>query len=410
MTNSGGAEPSPTMLSATLRKITETLAGELARPTEHSPDWTDFEWVMARAVAVLHGVSPLLSRTLRWQGPPDWAAFLEEQRAHTALRHVRIRELLRRIDLRAREEGVAAVALKGAALHAIGLYAAGERPMADIDLLVRPADAERTARMLESLGFYECGKSWKERVFTPIDGHAPNDLGEHSDNDIKIELHERICERLPWHITDVTDHVFPSQAYPGLNAYPSRASLMIHLLLHAAGSMAFQSLRLLQLHDLAALSSLMTESDWDEVLAHSSSGQRLWWALPPLRLTSRYYSSRVPARVLSALDDVCPFLLERISRNKSLYDVSYSYPRVDALPGVEWSQSFHELLGFVASRVRPSAEHVALREQMAKTQAWAVQSQWAHLSQGRRVVRWITSRPTRATTMHAVRAALGQPQ
>ncbi|HEY3658069.1 MAG TPA: nucleotidyltransferase family protein [Steroidobacteraceae bacterium] len=410
MSISGSAEPSPMMLPATLRKITETLAGELARPTEHAPDWSDFEWVMARAVAVLHGVSPLLSRTLRWQGPPDWAAFLDEQRAHTALRHVRIRELLRRIDLRAREEGVGAVALKGAALHAMGLYAAGERPMADIDLLVRPADAERAARMLESLGFYESCVSWKERVFTPVDEHAPNSLGEHSDNSIKIELHERICERLPWHITDVTEHVFPSQAYPGLNAYPSRASLMIHLLLHAAGSMAFQSLRLLHLHDLAQLSSLMTDADWDEVLAHGSSGRRLWWALPPLRLTSRYYSSRVPARVLAALGNVCPFLLERVSGHKSLYDVSYSYLWVDALPGAEWSQSFREFLGFAVSRVRPSADHVAMREQTAKTQAWAVQSQWAHLSQGRRVARWITSRPTRPATMHAVRAALARTQ
>jgi hypothetical protein len=395
-------------LQASLRKVTETLAEELARPTEIAPDWSEVEWNVARAVAVMHGVSPLLSRALRWRGPPGWVKFLEEQSAHTVRRHGRIAELLRRIDQRAREEGVAAIALKGAALHAIGLYAAGERPMADIDLLVRPADTQRTARMLDSLGFYESCASWKERVFTPIDEHAPNALGEHSDNNIKIELHERICERLPWHITDVTDDVFPSRAYPGLNAYPSRASLMIHLLLHAAGSMAFQSLRLLHLHDLAALSALMTESDWDEVLAYGLSGRRLWWALPPLKLTSRYYSCRVPARVLAALGDVCPFLLERIAGHKSLYDVSYSYPWVDALPGVEWSQSIRELLEFVVSRVRPSAEHVALREQTAKTQAWAVQSQWAHLSQGRRVVRWITSRPTRPATMHAVRAALAQ--
>jgi hypothetical protein len=361
-------------------------------------------------VAVLHGVSPLLSRTLRWQGPPGWATFLEAQRAHTALRHVRIRELLRRIDLRTRKEGIAAVALKGAALHAIGLYAAGERPMADIDLLVRPADAERAARMLDSMGFYESCVSWKERVFTPIDEHAPSNLGEHSDNGIKIELHERVCERLPWHITDVTDDVFPSRAYPGLNAYPSRASLMIHLLLHAAGSMAFQSLRLLHLHDLAQLSWMMTDAEWDDVLARGLRGRRLWWALPPLRLASRYYTSKIPARVLAALGDICPFLLERVSGHKSLYDVSYSYLWVDALPGVEWSQTVRELVRFAVSRVRPSAEHVAMREQTAKTQAWAVQSQWARLSQSRRVVRWITSRPTRPATMHAVRAALGQTQ
>ena len=126
---------------------------------------------------------------------------------------------------------LAAVALKGVALHAIGLYAVGERPMADIDLLVRPADAQRMARLLESLGFYEASASWKERVFTPLVEHAVGGLGEHSNNNVKIELHERICEKLPWRITDVTGCIFPSQAHPGVNAYPSTASLMIHLLL-----------------------------------------------------------------------------------------------------------------------------------------------------------------------------------
>jgi hypothetical protein len=231
-------------------------------------------------------------------------------------------------------------------------------------------------------------------------------LGEHSNNNVKIELHERICEKLPWRITDVTGCVFPTQARPGVNAYPSTASLMIHLLLHAAGAMAYQALRLLHLHDLAQLSSRMTEADWDEVLAHRWLGGTLWWAFPPLNLASRYFSSRFPSRVLEALADDCPFVLGRVSRRRTLYEVSYSYPCVDAFPGVEWVQSIREVLEYAVNRVRPSAEHVALREQAAKSEAWASQSEWARLSQGRRIVRWVTSRPPRAVTMHAVSAAL----
>ena len=83
-----------------------------------------------------------------------------------------------------------------------------------------------------------------------------------------------------------------------------------------------------------------------------------------------------------------------------------SYRYVDAFPGIEWAQSFREALEYTVNRVRPSAELVALREQSAKSDAWAAQSQWAHLSQGRRIVRWVTSRPPRAVTMHAVTAAL----
>jgi hypothetical protein len=405
MNESRGALPTPTAFQGTLRKITEALARELACPTQRAPDWSDFEWKIARAVAAMHGVSPLLSKTLLWQGPAGWMTFLEEQRIHTATRHRRIADLLQRIDERGRAAGIAAVALKGAALHAMGLYAVGERPMADVDLLVRPADAERLARLLESLGFHEAWASWKERVFTPLVERAVGGLGEHSNNDIKIELHERICERLPWRLTDVTDCVFPTQARPGVTAYPSTASLMIHLLLHAAGAMAFQALRLLHLHDLARLSSRMSEADWDQVLAQRRRGG-LWWAFPPLHLAARYFSSCIPSSVLAALADDCPLVLNRVSRRKTLYDVSYSYPYVDAFPGVEWSQSIREVLEYAVNRVRPSAEHIALREHSAKSDAWASQNQWARLSQGRRIVRWVTSRPPRAVTMHAVNAAL----
>ncbi|MHB8816938.1 MAG: nucleotidyltransferase family protein, partial [Steroidobacteraceae bacterium] len=220
-----------------LRKITERFAWELADPAPLAPDWSEFEWIVARAVAAMHGVSPLLSRTLRWHGPVGWAEFLEEQRAHTTRRHARIADLLQRLARGARENGVAAVALKGASLHAMGLYAAGDRPMADIDVLVRPRDVRSAGRLLTSMGFRQTRESWKEREFTPVDDHIPGEFGENADNSVKIELHDRICERLPWRITDMSERIFPPHPQPGLQGYPSKASMMIHLLLHAAGSM-----------------------------------------------------------------------------------------------------------------------------------------------------------------------------
>jgi hypothetical protein len=195
-----------------------------------------------------------------------------------------------------------------------------------------------------------------------------------------------------------------------LNAYPSEASLMAHLLVHAAGAMAFQSLRLLHLHDIAGLSSRMTEGGWDAVLGSGDRVGRLWWAYPPLKLTSRYFASRIPVRVLEALEDACPYLLERAFRHRTLYDVSFSYPWVDAFPGIEWSRSIRELLRYGASRVLPDSKHLASREHVAKTETWAFESRWSRLSQSRRVLRWMTSRPTRPLTMHAVRTAFAQQQ
>ena len=403
-----GAIPPMRELQSALRMITETLARELAQPTETVPSWSDQEWILARAVAATHGVAPLLWSNLRWQGPADWRSFLERQASHTQRRHVRILELLRLLDRRCAEDGIAATALKGAALHAMGLYRAGERPMADIDVLVRPVDAERTAAMLRSLGFRESIRNWKEREFTPQGNGVLAALGEHADNHIKIELHERISEKLPLRITAVTERVFPALPRAGLNDYPSRAALMLHLLFHAAGAMTQRSLRLLHLHDLALLGSRLESEEWEAVFDSGSSGS-LWWALPPLRLTARYYGFRIPATVLARASQDCPRVLTKLTAAYCLTDVSYSHLRIDAFPGVEWSESVPLALKYVWSRCRPPPEHIAWRLK-AQSTGWAAGSEWSAMSQGRRMLRWLGSRPARPVAMHAVRAAFSAQQ
>jgi hypothetical protein len=402
------AVPSPAELHPALCKITERLARELASPRQTAPDWSDYDWTIAHAVAAMHGISPLLSRSLRWQGPSTWTTFLDEQRSHTHARHGRIRELLLSIDQKARETGVAATALKGAALHRLGLYEAGDRPMADVDLLVRPADVERAAVLLMSLGFRQSAETWKERVFTPVDDSVSAQFGEHAANSLKIELHDRICEKLPFYLTDISKSIFPSRPTAGLNDYPSNACLMLHLLLHAAGSMAFQSLRILQLHDIALLAGRMSDADWNEIGESRLPGARMWWAYPPLEMTSRYYEATVPKHVLAALKDDCRFVLRALGAKKSLVDVSYSYLWVKAFPGIEWSQSIGELLGFAANRVRPNARHLDQRKHDAASQNWANRAEWSSLSQGRRMLRWLSSRQARPVTMHAIAQAFAQ--
>src|SRR3974377_2433010 len=127
------AEPSLRRLHALLRKTTETLAQELAGPSPDAPDWCATEWLVARAVASIHGISPLLADRLPWRGPSRWAPFFSRQKAHTTQHHLLIDELTRRIDRAAREQGIGLMALKGTALYARGVYAPGERPIADVD-------------------------------------------------------------------------------------------------------------------------------------------------------------------------------------------------------------------------------------------------------------------------------------
>jgi hypothetical protein len=395
-------------LRGTLRKITERLAGELAQPSLAPPDWSPTEWRLARAVAVIHCVSPLLSGALRWQGPAHWKAFLAGQKAHVVARQRRLQELLDQIDTRCREQGIAFVGLKGAALHSMGLYRAGERPMADLDILVQPGDTTPTAQVLESLGFSESFATWNHGVFVPKVCSLHEGLGEHADNYLKIELHARIAEKLPLRITDVTDSIYPRTPHPGLNAYPSNGALMTHLLIHAAGSMAFRSLRLLHLHDIALVCARMADADWDELAQEGQNMHTRWWALPPLQLTARYYPDAVPADVLTALSKRCPRTLRRIARHRRLSDVSLSYPWIEAFPGIAWSRSWAEIVEYVGGRVWPAEELRHARARQVETEPASSATQWGRLSQRQRALRWLTSRPLRVETLHAVRMALTQ--
>ena len=406
------------MIALGLGAATERFAAELAEPQSCAPSWTDFGWRMAHAAAVLHGVTPLLAGTLRWSGPQSWQIILSEQRRQTCLRYERIAAVLDAIDDRATHAGLAAVALKGAALHTLGVYAPGERPMADIDLLVREADEERACALLESVSYVQTGASWKHRIFTPVQADAGArawqatvkalPLGEHADHPVKIELHTRIAERLPLAEVAITELVLPRQPRPGLNAYPSTHALLLHLLLHAAGNLCGRQLRLIHLHDLARLAAPLTAWDWRELFGLLPASQAPWWALAPLAMLNRYQPALVPDAILAQLRRICPRPLRRLSRHATLSQMSLASVSVPAFPGLAWCTSHAARLQYVRERIFPGPEQMASRRCLAAEQ-WAMQHAWTHMSQARRMRRWLFGRPTRQGSMHIAQAALQQP-
>src|SRR5262249_43496729 len=101
--------PPLTALQGSLHEITETLGSEVAEPTAIAPDWSQSQWLLARAAATIQGISSLLARSLRWQGPPGWQRFLTDQRLHTEGRHARIEALVERLDDAARASRIALV-------------------------------------------------------------------------------------------------------------------------------------------------------------------------------------------------------------------------------------------------------------------------------------------------------------
>jgi hypothetical protein len=392
-------------VAAALRAITEHLAREVASPSPATPDWSEFEWRIARAVAVMHGISGLLAEELLWPGPDGWAEFLSQQHEHIARRQLRLHELLIDVGERCQRMGIPVQALKGAALHLEGIYRHGQRPMADLDLLTSPQHAAGATKILESLGFRESHRSFKHRVFEPHDAIQPGSFGEHAANAMKIELHERICEPLPHCLTDISHWVWPQAARPGLNPYPSPAALMAHLLLHAGGGISHRWLRLVQLKDIALLARRLKPPDWQELL-----DWRPWWAWPALELVERYCGLTAPAGVMAALRASCPPILRSACVRQSLSDVSLSRLWVEAFPGIEWAQTVSEALTLVARRIVPGADIRSDRRFALATDPSLVRGEWVGLSQSRVILRALRARTPRPWPLYNVRAALGAPR
>ncbi len=388
-------------IRAGLRRTTEAIASELAHPGSATPAWNDLEWRLAMAAAAAHGVSPLLWQSSGWMRL-RWRRFLEEQREHVAIRHARIAALLAQIDARARDAGLVMTPLKGAALHALGIHAPGDRPMADIDLLIDEDDIDAATRLMQETGYVQSFDHWRHRVFKPAAGTPPAVLGEHRDTPVNIELHTRIRERLPVSVIDITGRIRPRYPEPGMNPYPSRGALLAHLLLHAAGNICGRSLRLMHLHDIALLARSMQPEEW----VFLWQGGACWWALPPLQMVARYYRDAIPDVVLATLARDCPPLLRTAARRQTLTKVSCSELWLHAFPGLEWSRSALDAARFIAGRVRPSAEKARERADMTRTQLWLHDGNWVTATQRKRILTWLTRKVPRMDMMYVVRAAL----
>jgi hypothetical protein len=315
---------------------------------------------LVSVAAALCAVTEPLTRELASPQPaaPDWS-----EREHIARRQLLINELLATAGERFRRHGIAVQALKGT--H----------------------------------------RTFKHRVFEVYNSAQARSFGEHVDNAIKVELHERICEKLPHRLTDIAHLIWLRKAVAGLNPYLSRAALMAHLLLHAGNSMACRTLRLVQLHDIAPLARRLTLQDWQQLLEG-----RPWWVGPPLGLAERYYGASGPQVVTAALGACCPAILRRTGARQRLSEVSLSRLWLEAFPGIEWARSVGEAVTFIARRIVPSAEVRADRKFALTSDPALAHGDWGGLSQGRRILRALRARTPRPWPLHNVRAALAEPR
>jgi hypothetical protein len=393
------------VIAAALSATTERLVREVVAPRETPPDWNDFEWAVARAVCTLQGIAGLLARRLRWVGPPHFREYLERQRAQLLDRDSQVAELLSNLDAVLGRAGIAFVPLKGSALRALRLHQSGDRPQGDVDLLLEARDLAGCGALLQTLGYESRYSIRRHEVYARPAPEEADYFARYSDNPLKIELHTRISETLPIERVDITDSIRPVGAAPGANSYANSAALLRHVSLHAAGSLRANAMRFIQIYDIALLASRMTPGDWrefSEVTAH----QQDWWLFPPFALAARYVPGSVPEQVLADLRSICPRRLRDRYERVTIYEVSWSNLRIEALPGLEWSRRPGDALQLARNRLWPT--RLALDELAATlvVQPALMQVRWYGVSHFERLARWLFTRPPRVQTLTSVRAAL----
>ncbi|HMB73154.1 MAG TPA: nucleotidyltransferase family protein, partial [Gammaproteobacteria bacterium] len=353
MTDATREVPPIRVAAAALRETTERLASEVVEPTDAVPEWSDLYWAVAQAAAAIQGVSALLCARSHWAGPRSWLSFLQTQRRHSSLRDQKIGRLLEQIETVTRNARIGVVALKGAALRSLRVHDHGERPMADIDLLVRPADLQLLQRALGQLNYRLAHNGARHAVFLPAHESVVHGFGEHERNVVPIEVHTTVAENMPVRRVDITDSLWPTNLHDGINSYASHAALMLHLLLHSSGNIRKRAIRQIQLHDIASLSRHLDRSHWDDILSSRDGGQPRWWLYPPLAVTAQYYSDSIPADTLREARSLCPPVLRMLTHRARLADISFSNPRIPAFPGIGWSRTPLEALRFMRARIAP---------------------------------------------------------
>lgn len=296
--------------SARAALLLECLGPSPARTIASALDRLSGEgWSALVDDATRQGVAPLVHGRLQAAGVaagPSAAAGARERLrdvyVHNALRNAAVLDELAGVLALLRGAGVPVIALKGAHLACCVYDDPALRPMADLDLLLRPADLPRVARLLAELGYASGGRGGggidyeKHHHVRPL----------HKAGAVPIELHRTItAPDGPLRIDlDGLWHRARTAPVAGVEALVlSPEDLLLHLCLHAAYNHRFQ-VPLLSLCDVAAVVERHGgEIDWPRLaaVANEAGAGRLLHGT--LCFVQRSLRARIPALALEALDN-----------------------------------------------------------------------------------------------------------
>jgi hypothetical protein len=237
--------------------------------------------------------------------PTSLQAQFRNRQRFTAAQWLRWRLELRHIVQVFRDHGIDLILLKGAVLSTVAYPATSLRSMSDIDLLVRPADAERALHLIEAAGF-RCPDRFQfidpdARPCAPANTEVSPPLQKIGTRAF-VEVHTQLESAEPQYPVSEAELWRGAEEFE-LCGLPCKTlekhEFLLHLIMHlsehhlfAHGLRAMLDVHLwIELHD--------GKWDWNWIAAQAARRGYAQWVSLSLRLVQDMFATPVPAAVFT---------------------------------------------------------------------------------------------------------------
>lgn len=242
------------------RRVCQTMVVWLIEASPQDPGWSEYTWQTFKRAGVIHGVGPLLYRTLSGRDwlEPDIEGWLEQQYTLNQARINRMQQEGQAILAGFAADNIPAIPLKGLVLSQKYYPDPALRPMSDLDFLIAPHDFGRCLKRLEKLGYRPQQTSWKHIQFVkPDNGRVVSPAADHPDNPRWVEVHLACREMFGGPVYDLTGRMWDGAIeddFLGRRARLLPPDLMwLHQAIHTSADLWRGQGRLIQLVDLLRL-------------------------------------------------------------------------------------------------------------------------------------------------------------
>ncbi|WP_420642953.1 nucleotidyltransferase family protein [Candidatus Leptofilum sp.] len=334
----------PQLPAEQLMRVTNALARWLPDGLEAEvANWSQAEWEAALWVAYWQNGLPWLADQVQETGiqlPEGVNGRLQTINTASRERTQAMLDACTEILATFKQAGIEVMLLKGAVLAPLYYPDPLLRPLADLDLLIRPKDvAASREMMLNQLGFRYYSRSAEDEVY--LRGERKSNIWA-PDNVHPVEIHFTLREEyagIGYELAEIMWRESEERPYwqntPA--CIPNPAALLLHVCAHTSSDWLIQRGRLMHIDDIRKLCATMQPTDW-QTFARLVQPSTARFIYPALAFVGKYTRLAIPADTLNWLRENCPPVLLDWLAHTELADASEANPVNRSGIGLEIAQ------------------------------------------------------------------------